>query len=223
MPISKHRRRGLALILVAGVLAILAVLAAAFVTMAQLERRASQQRLNATKARLLARSGIEDGIARILNGQDPLDASSSYGGEDWNLSGGVLDAFEKSQEVYRRGQADREACPARHALRPSFFVDDGGPTPRYQPVDGRQRGYTGLLAGDRGARTNAYALKVVGEDGIYVNGGDLTSAGEHAGTYDTTLKRILGNLAEEVGAPLVRAAGAALVLSRPGGGWTDLA
>ncbi len=52
-----HRSAGIALILVAGVLAILAVLASALVTMAQMERRASQQRLNATKAALLARSG----------------------------------------------------------------------------------------------------------------------------------------------------------------------
>jgi len=64
-------RRGLALVVVTAVLGVLAVLATCFVTLARIERRASQQRLNATKAFLLARCGIEDTLARIRSGQDP--------------------------------------------------------------------------------------------------------------------------------------------------------
>mgnify|MGYP001592624972 CR=1 FL=1 len=58
-------RFGLALLLVVGILGILSVLAAAFVTLAQLERRASLQRLHQTQATLLARSGVEDAMARL--------------------------------------------------------------------------------------------------------------------------------------------------------------
>jgi type II secretory pathway component PulK len=76
--------RGLALLIVVGVLGLLAVLATAFVTMAQLERRASQQRLFATKAFLLARSGLEDALARLAAGQDLHAVSNRYFGEDWD-------------------------------------------------------------------------------------------------------------------------------------------
>ncbi len=130
-----RRRAGLALLLVVGVLGILAVLATAFVTMAQLERRAAAQRLNATKATLLARSGLEDALARLGLGQDAEDPANAYAGEDWN-DNGLLDGLEVSAQVYRvtggGTPADRDACPARHALRPSFYVQD--------PLSTRTRG-----------------------------------------------------------------------------------
>ena len=85
-------RSGLALLIVVGVLGILAVLAATFVTLARLERRASLQRLHATKALLLARSGLEDALARVSAGQDPEASVNRYAGEDWNASG-VLDGL----------------------------------------------------------------------------------------------------------------------------------
>ena len=114
-------RPGLALLLVVGVLGILAVLAAAFVTMAQIERRASRQRLNATKAGLLARSGIEDALARLCAGQDPDLPGSAYKGEDWDDDGAVT-GLESAAEAYRPGQANLSDCPVRHAMRPSFFA-----------------------------------------------------------------------------------------------------
>ena len=209
-------RRGLALIVVVGVLGVLAVLAVAFVTMAQLERRASQQRMNAAKAYLLARSGIEDALARLSLGQDP-----AYGGEDWDGSGGALSAFETAQEVYRQGSPDLAGCPVRHAMRPSFFERMPSGNPVTAGMDGLQRGRSGALSGDFSTAGNAYVLKVEERGGIHVNGGDLSSVGEHPGTYDTTLRRILGNLAEELGSPLLRADGEALVTQRPAGGWVS--
>ena len=161
-------RRGLALIVVVGVLGVLAVLAAAFVTMAQLERKASQQRTNAAKAYLLARSGIEDALARFSLGQDP-----SYGGEDWDASG-TLNGVEATEEVWRSGQLDTEGCPLRHAMRPSFFARDSLGIPLLERVEGRRRGYTGLLGGDHDLRGNAYALKVEDLNSrIHINGGAL--------------------------------------------------
>ena len=76
-PDSRKGSRGLALVIVAGVLAILAVLATCFVTLARLERRASERRLDRSRAVLLARSGIEDALARIEVGQDPTPSVPS--------------------------------------------------------------------------------------------------------------------------------------------------
>jgi hypothetical protein len=174
-------RSGLALLIVAGVLGILAVLAAAFVTLAQLERRASRQRLHATKALLLARSGIEDALARLSAGQDPSRPGSDYGGEDWD-GDGALSAFEAQQEVYRPGSANLLDCPLRHAMRPSFFerVSPGSPNPATENVAGRLRGWSGEL--DAGA----YTLKVEDESAkINVNGGFLDALDrDFDGIYD---------------------------------------
>ncbi len=167
-------RGGLALILVVGVLGILAVLAAAFVTMAQLERRASLQRLYVTKARLLARSGLEDAVARLSAGQDAALASARYGGEDFDGSG-TFSMEERTYEVYGPNVLDVETCPAKQAMRPSFFRKDTfGTLPDLVRVEGRLRGYTGQLKGDAVSGGNVYVLKVEDESGkINVNGGFL--------------------------------------------------
>ncbi len=210
-----HRRNALALILVVGVLGVLAILSICFITLARLERRASQQRIHQTQALLLARSGMEDALARMGMGQDSMADASRYLGEDWDADG-LLNGSEIGAEVFRPGVLDRDRCPPRYALRPSWAHRDAS-GPVLTPVDGRHRGRSGRLS-DEGL---SYVLKVSGEDGLYVNGGDLSSAGEHAGTYDTVLKRLLGNLAEELGALLTRADGEGLVILRPTGGWTD--
>jgi len=66
------RAKGLVLLVVIGVLGVLAILGTTFVTMASLERRASQQRIHASRASLLARSGLEDALARLQAGQEGL-------------------------------------------------------------------------------------------------------------------------------------------------------
>jgi hypothetical protein len=217
-------RRGLALLIVVGVLGILAVLAAAFLTLAQLERRASRQRLVATKALLLARAGIEDALARLGAGQDPSGPASRHLGEDSDASG-ALSGVEKDSEIYKPGQLDTEFCPVRHALRPSFYRRnpaslgfDGLPMPEFLVLEGRSRGFTGQLM------EGSYTLKVK-EGGIYVNGGDPAQS---AGTgYNAVLQRVLGNLAEALdredgmndGLPVDQADGQNLVGLRPAAGW----
>ncbi len=219
------RRRGLALILVTGVLGLLAVLAAAFVTMAQLERRASRQRLHATQAQLLARSGLEDALARLTNGQEASLAGTAFAGEDFDNDGSLSPGLEMDAEVFQKGKLNREDCPARDALRPSFFVKDPAGDPAPRPVEGRLRGYSGVL----GAGT--YALKVTGEDGIYVNGGDPSVPVNPAvPDYNLNLRRMLGILAEAIdredgvndGLPTDNVIGWALIDFRPPTGWKDL-
>ncbi len=165
-------RKAIALIVVVGVLGILTILTTCFVTMARLERQASGQRLNATKALLLARSGLEDAMARLSSGQDPSARRTRYGGEDADLSG-AFSGIESAQEFCRAGQLDVESCPLAAAMRPSFPVFSGI-APAQMGVEGRQRGYSGHLSGDFAATGNAYALKVEDESAkINVNGGFL--------------------------------------------------
>ncbi len=213
----ERRPWGFALVFVIGVLGVLALLATCFVAVARLERRASQQRMHATRAFLLARSGIEDALARLATGQDPLSTPGRYLGEDWLGDGDQgPSSFDRAQETFGRGVLDLETCPPRHALRPSFFVlNTSGGVPDLRTVEGRARGRSGNLAG------GTYAIRIVEHAGFHVNGGDLSSAGEHPGCYDPVLRRILGNLAEELGAPLSRTDGEALVARRPAGGWTS--
>ncbi len=236
-------RRGLALLVVVGVLGVAVTMAAAFVTLARLERRASQQRLYGTKALLLARSGLEDALARMEAGQDPDAPASRYLGEDWDADDRLCQR-ERSSEVFHSShvfdpddpdpwiEADTWNCPLRDAMRPSFFARVDA-LPALLPVDGRERGFSGLLAGDAAPQGNTYALHLRADDGLYVNGGDLSSPGEHPGTYDTVLKRLLGNFIEKSGFKVgvdengdvwdfSRGYAERLVTERPAGGWISL-
>jgi hypothetical protein len=228
-----RRSPGIALLVVVGVLGILAVLAAAFVTLAQLERRASTQRLNSTKAALLARSGIEDALARLSAGQE-----AAYGGEDWALDG--YDPYDQAQEVFGPGVLDLETCPVRHALRPTWFKRDGTGKPWRTPVEGRERGHSGELRAG-----SAYVLKVEDEsakinvNGGFLDGGDRDNNGTGDGIPDHRdpdvrvdpadpkdtglgwnfqLARILGILGQqpEVGIPTL---GTDVLQNRPQGGY----
>lgn len=190
-------RRGFALMMVVAVLGVLAVLATASATMAQMERRASRQRLVATRALLLARSGAEDALARIAGEQNPDAGVSRYQGEDWDADG-TLSSREARSEAYRVTGAgtrpDTEACPVRHALRPSFWVSRAG-APDLEGVDGRDRGYSGRLAraGDPGGH---YVLKVSPQAGIHINGGDPTvRVDTYVYDYNLVLRSMLAYLA----------------------------
>ncbi len=188
-------RSGIALMVIVGILGVIVVLAAAFVTLAQLERRASQQRLHATQAFFLARSGLEDALARLGAGQDPDAPDSRYGGEDLDGNGLMDPGLETDEQLFHPESLDLEACPVGMAVRPSFCAG-------HLTCDGRTRGYSGALAWGH------YALKVQQEGGIDVNGADTPA-----------LRRILSLLALELGQD--PAAGEALVGSRPAEGWTS--
>src|SRR5205814_1924058 len=63
---TRRKARGIALIVVLGVLSLLALLAVSFSTLAATERATSRNYLDTVRARLVAQSGIEAGIARLL-------------------------------------------------------------------------------------------------------------------------------------------------------------
>ncbi len=234
----------MALLVVLGVLSLMGVLVTAFVSMARLERRASQQRICQTQALLLARSGIEDAMARLSAGQDPSFLRNCYGGEDADLSGGVLSPAEAAEEIFRPGQADRETCPLRFAQRPSFATFSGV-SPRACPADGRRRGFSGLLSGKIDGPERAYALKLEDESAkINVNGGFLdasdrdsdgipdfrdpvvrlsTAASDNGLGWNGQLCRILGNLGQEPELGMPVTFGTDVLIRRPPGGYASIA
>lgn len=212
-------RRGIALTLAVAVLAVLALLGTAFALLVGSERRAAAQRSHAARALLLARSGIEDLLARRGTGQDPCGPATAFAGEDWNADG-ALSPAEAAEEGYRPGILDRDGCPLGQALRPAFFAGAPG-IPALRPVDGRRRGWSGAAGGGE------YALKVAA-GGFDVNGGDPRSSSGNG--YNAVLQRMLGTLAEALdredgmddGIPADRGDGKTLIDARPVGGWPDI-
>lgn len=232
MPRHPRFAPGLALILVVGVLAMLGILAVAFVTLSNLERRSAHQRVHQSKALLLARSGIEDALARLGAGQDGERPETRYLGEDWDADG-LLGGWEDSDELFRDGKLDRDVCPVTCAMRPHFSVLDGLGRPALVSVDGWRRGYSGGL-GDQAH----YALKLK-TGGIHVNGGDPAAPLQEPGidifsppidNYNAMLRRILGHLAEALdredgqddAVPVDREDGFRLIDDRPRQGWQSV-
>lgn len=227
------RRRGLALIVAAGVLGILAILATAFAVLTQMERRSSRQRLHATQALLLARGGIEEAVARLRGGQDPSLPETTYRGEDWD-DDGLVTGIEAAAEVHQPGKANLLDCPVRHALRPSFYVRHpsdldahGLRAPARTTVEGRDRGWSG-----NPTPGGHHALAIFPEGGIWLNGGNpaVTSDPTATSDYNTQLRRVLGVLARAVdeqaapagdGLPVSWSDGWGLIDARPASGWTS--
>ena len=206
-------RGGMALIIVLGVLGVLAILAVTFVSVAQLERKASQQRTSTTKAFLLARSGIEDVLARLSAGQDPTTVGTRYFGEDWDTDGALSPGSESSAQLFNRAALDVESCPLRCALRPTFAKMQGG-YPDLMKVSGLWRGFSGALSSDSIRLSNHFLIRVEDESGkINVNG----SAG-----WIAQLPRILNILGSrpQINLPTL---GTDVQAFRPPGGYTSIA
>lgn len=226
--------RGFVLVLVSGVLALLAVLAAAFVSASSSSRGAMASRVAGTRAGLLARSGMERALAELERGAAP-----EYGGEDYDGDGAwAVVGPEREGQAYRPARLDTVDCPAALALRPTYFSTrqgrraGGERAPDLTVEDGRLVGISGRLRTTLGEGNDVggdtYVLRVVEAGGIHVNGGDPAAAPD-AG-YNGVLRRILGTLAEALdredgandGAPLDEGDGWALIERRPVGGWGSL-
>jgi len=236
-------RCGLALLVVCGVLGVLSILAMCFLTLAQLERKATQRRMHQTRAFLLARSGLEDALARLDAGQDPSGLRSRYLGEDWDASG-TLNGLEGPAEVFKRGTLNQGDCPVSQALRPSWALMDNLGKPVLVPMDGRDRGYSGRLSALTDA-TLTYSLKVEDESGkINVNGGFLdgenrdadaipdyrdtnvrltTAVSDNGLGWNFQLCRILGVLGQEPELGMPVTFGTDVLDRRPLGGYRSIA
>lgn len=160
--------RGLALILSVAVMGLLGLLGAAFLRIMTLERQAAAQRKDRALAVLMARSGLEDALARLSMLQDPNRPGSAFLGEDLD-GNGLLSAREREAQVLDPSRLNTADCPVEYALGASFPAREGG-LPRLIRLDGRERGLSGALLGGDGA----YALKVEDESSkLNLNGGLL--------------------------------------------------
>ncbi len=237
LSLPSRPRAGLALIIVLGILGVFVVVAVCFVSLAQLERQASQRRIHATQALLLARSGLEDALARLASDQDTESTESRYGGEDWN-DNAVLDGPETTAQIHHRTVAgtrpDRDSCPLPHALRPSFSVLERTPLPRrpfLRMIEALPRGFSGQLSAKSGSEP-AYALKISWEGGFCLNAGNPGFRSDPTAVSDanTNHRRLLGLLAEALdredgandGIPLDETDGFALIDRRPMEGWSSV-
>ncbi|MBI4231310.1 MAG: hypothetical protein HY608_10780 [Planctomycetes bacterium] len=228
-------RRGIILVLVSALLALLAIAALVMTRLSQAGRAQSRVAVEGVRARLLARSGVER-----VRMEMPRTAYPGYGGEDYDGTGGFSDPVETTAQSYAPTVLDVEACPVLYALRPTFFASDGSwadlsgdPAPDRTEVDGNVRGYSGRLRSQyvdrRGLRGDTYILRVRLDEGICVNGGD-PAAGAGVG-YNAVVASMLTTLAEAIdrcdgvnnGLPVDGADAAPLMALRPPAGWGDWA
>ncbi len=201
------------MIITLGVLGVLLFLTLAFISMARMERRAAQHRTDATRAFLLARSGLEDALARLQAGQDPDFSPIRFRGADRNADGSVSVA---ERAFYPNALSVIDPSAGR-SLRPSWPVlDPISSLPALLPW-----GYSGRLGP---TQPQMYCLKA-SSGGFYVNGGDPAVPASVG--YNAVLRRVLGTLAEvlqrEEARPVLPADGTDLVDRRPPAGWNNLA
>lgn len=208
-------RRGAVLIVVLAVLLILALLATVFVTLTSLEKSIARNYVDDVRARLLAQSGVDDGIARLreILPRGFFDASNPD--ESWLYFGNILDET----------QAPNPGTPLEAAVNPSFAVEaDGDPTsgsaaPRTLVVEGKTVGYSGRPdTGRYGLGGDQYVLRVTDANSqINVNDGVPWGPGH---SVSRNLRRILNVLGAQ---PTVNVPGLGdlLLSKRPASGYTS--
>ena len=102
------RRRGMVLIIVLSVLAVMAILGISLLTLNALDRTVTDNHLHQVQARLTARSGVEDAMARLRDGAVLMRAFDLE--NDWMYRGNDVSGQEPS----------KRAEPLIWAQRPSF-------------------------------------------------------------------------------------------------------
>lgn len=211
-------RRGAVLIVVLGVLVVLAMLGITFASLSQVERTVSSYYLDLVRAKLLAKSGVEDGLAR-LKGVFPASAiSRSDVARAYLYYGGESDESRSPQPT----------TPLEDAVNPSFAVErdrdpsQGGREPEPLLVEGKIRGYSGASsAGTYAANGDQYVLRVSDLSGlIYVNDGVEQGNG---GSVSRNLARILNVLGQAAGLKAGTNLGDEILANRPPGGYTSKA
>lgn len=101
------RRRGIVLLIVLAVLALMSVLAISFVSMSRMERAISRNYVDRTRVLLVAESGVEYAISRVLGFRGGVLTPEEYAAMEYNrpnpflpLSGPVTPSFQRPGESY---------------------------------------------------------------------------------------------------------------------------
>jgi len=216
------RKRGAVLIVVLGVLAVLALLAVTFSTLQATERRVARNYLDTVRARLLARSGVEDAVARLQEyfPSRAFDVAGVAAPKPWKYWGNDLTET-----------AEPGAVRLEEATNPSFAVEarpsnsvespqdplDPNVRPLQLRIAGKDRGLSGVMAsGTYGTYGDHYALKVSDLSGrLFVNDG---LDGGPQGSVSLNLKRILNVLGQIPGVSVPQL-GDKVLAARPASGY----
>src|SRR5688572_429145 len=91
------RRRGMVLIIVLSVLAVMAILGISLLTLSALDKTVSDNHLHQVQARLSARSGIEDAMARLRDGA--VLRSAFDPDNEWVYRGNDVDGTEPAKRA----------------------------------------------------------------------------------------------------------------------------
>ncbi len=212
-------RRGAVLIIVLGVLAVLALLATAFASLQDTERRVAQNYSDTVRAKLLAQSGVEDAVARL---REIFPSRAFDERQPWKYWGS--DRTETSEH---------SGVALEDAVNPSFAVEARGGNARENPqdptdsnvtplairIDGKERGVSGEASGTYVLHGDHYALRVSDLSGrLHVNDG---IDGGPEGSVSQNLKRILNILGSAL-SPKVTTLGDRILAGRPKGGYLNL-
>ena len=201
------RRRGVVLIIVLGVLAVLALLATAFATLTSTERHIARNYEDTVRAKLLAMSGVQHAISRLTeHGGLASDPSMTYWGNN----------------IKEEGSPDW-ATPLERAQNPSSALEeeavqnptDANVKPLTVTIDDLQIGLTGVMSqGSYAINGDVFRVRVADANSmIYLNDG---LEGGRDGATTKNLKRILNNLGDLLGA---RNLGDRLIDQRPASGY----
>lgn len=167
-----YGHRGLAIILVLGVLTLLVLFATVFTTVSGTERSISRNHFDGLRARSVAESGIQEAMAR-LTAINPLETT------DW---------------VYRGDK------PLEKADEPSFAVRDASGKPKKIVVDGTPWAYSGgMSTGAYSTNGDLYALRVQDANAL-LNLNDGVGFG-NSHSVSQNMKRMLRVLAKVRGVP----------------------
>ena len=196
------RRRGVALIVVLGVMAILSLLATSFATIQTTERQVARNYLNTVRARLIAQSGVQEAVERLAAAAESGrlgDSALVYWGDNVSESGApdVWTPLERAKNPSFAWEDERFQDPTDAQRRPMAFR-----------IDGQLIGLSGFV--DQGA----FRLRVSDCNSmIHVNDG---LEGGPDGPVSRNLRRILNNLGDLFS---LRGVGDRILAARPAGGY----
>src|SRR5688572_6341143 len=184
------RRRGMVLIIVLSVLAVMAILGISLLTLSALDRTVTDNHLHQVQARLSARSGVEDAMARLRDGavlRTAFDAES-----EWMYKGDDVSGQDPGARLVPVSWGKLPSFPKKGANGQNEMVELW----RDDLKSALKVGVSGTSPGKFHDRSNVYSLEVRDLSScIYINDG-VHLYGANNSSVSQNLRRILNRLGE---------------------------
>src|SRR5688572_23479334 len=178
------------LIIVLSVLAVMAILGISLLTLSALDKKVTDNHLHQVQARLSARSGVEDAMARLRDGavlRTAFDAES-----EWLYRGNDLTGTDQNQRLVSVAWGQLPSFPKQGANGAAETIDVW----RDDLKTTVKVGVSGTAPGRFHGRSNVYSLEVRDlssciylNDGVHLYGANNSSVSQNLG-------RILNRLGE---------------------------